>query len=468
MSTPTTSSTVLVTGGSGFIGSHVVDKLRDAGHTPRIYDLNPSPHHAEGEIETVIGDLHDTQALVTAMEGCSAVVHLAAAADVGIVAENPVASEDVNARGTLSVLEAAREAKLPRVVYGSTIWVYGESGEGVIDEEAPLGMPKHLYTASKLAGEMYCSSYRELYDVPFTILRFGIPYGPRARPAAVIPIFVRKALAGEPLTLAGDGMQTRRFVYVEDLAEGVVAGLADCAEDRIYNLASDVTVTIKDLAETVGEIVGDTDIVYTPGRSGDFGGAEISSARADSELDWRADTPLKEGVGRYVTWLKATTAVEAEVAPQAAPETAALSTVRASIASHHPIRSAGTALAGARAQLLTALGTLLGAIFAFLLASRLDQFSETQAHTVALTTFLAIPLALIWGVFQARKPLHAVLWLTGVYIIVLALPWSRSGLEIGAPNAATLVLSSAVTLIIFGFAFVANRARAEEPASEEA
>ena len=179
-------STVLVTGGSGFIGSHVVDKLRDAGYTPRIYDLNPSPHHGDGQIETVIGDLHDTPALVAAMKGCSAVVHLAAAADVGIVAEHPVASEDVNARGTLSVLEAAREAKLPRVLYGSTIWVYGESGEGVIDEEAPLGMPKHLYTASKLAGEMYCSSYRELYDVPFTILRFGIPYGPRARPAAVI------------------------------------------------------------------------------------------------------------------------------------------------------------------------------------------------------------------------------------------------------------------------------------------
>jgi UDP-glucose 4-epimerase len=464
-------SKVLVTGGSGFIGSHVVDKLRDAGHTPLIYDLNASPHHGEGEIKTVIGDLHDTEALAAAMEGCSAAIHLAAAADVGIVAEHPVASEDVNARGTLCVLEAARKAKLPRVVYGSTIWVYGESGEGIVDEESALGMPKHLYTASKLAGEMYCSSYAELYDVPFTILRFGIPYGPRARPAAVIPIFVRKALAGEPLTIAGDGMQTRRFVYVEDLAEGIVAGLADCADGRIYNLAGTETVTIKELAETVGEVVGDTDIVHTPGRSGDFGGAEISSVRADRELDWRADTPLKEGVRRYVDWLgikpeampacpvvaKSEAAAAAAAAPADAPPAAA------------PLL-AGTAhrtYDAVRAQLAAGLGTVLGVVFAYLLASRFDQFSSDQAHTAMLTTFIAIPLALIWGLFQARKPMQAFLWLTAAYIVVLALPWSRSVLDLATPSAATLALSSAVTLTIFGFAYVANRVRSEEETASE-
>src|SRR5204862_2091645 len=150
-------------------------------------------------------------------------------------------------RGTLSVLEAAR-ATGTRVIYGSTIWVYGNSGDGLIDEESPIGMPDHLYTASKLAGEMYCTSYAELYDVSCTILRFGIPYGPRARPSAVIPIFVRKALAGDALTIAGDGSQGRRFVYVEDLAEGVVKALDHAAENRVYNLASDTTVTIRELA----------------------------------------------------------------------------------------------------------------------------------------------------------------------------------------------------------------------------
>src|SRR4029077_17765163 len=218
------------------IGSHVVDKLAESGFEPRIYDLRPSAHHESGSIDTGGGDLMDAEALRAAMEDCDAVVHLAAYADVGVVAEQPVSAEECNSRGTLAVLEAAR-ATGTRMIYGSTIWVYGASGGGVIDEESPLGLPDHLYTASKLAGEMYCTSYAELYEVPCPILRFGIPYGPRARPAAVIPIFVSKALKGEPLTIAGDGLQTRRFVYVEDLAEGIVAGLQKGAEDRVYNLA---------------------------------------------------------------------------------------------------------------------------------------------------------------------------------------------------------------------------------------
>ncbi len=277
-------SKVLVTGGSGFIGSHVVDKLADAGFEPRIYDLRESPHHEPGTADTVIGDLFDHETLTTAMEDCEAVIHLAAYADVGIVADQPANAEECNARGTLAVLEAAR-ATDTRVIYGSTIWVYGASGDGLIDEDAPLGLPDHLYTASKLAGEMYCTSYAELYDVPCTILRFGIPYGPRARPAAVVPIFVSKALKGEPLTIAGDGLQTRRFVYVEDLAEGVVAGLERGADGRVYNLAGDETVTIRDLAGIVSDLVGDTEIVHTPGRNGDFGGAVISNERAAKELD---------------------------------------------------------------------------------------------------------------------------------------------------------------------------------------
>ena len=139
---------------------------------------------------------------------------------------DPVEAERRNARGTLHVLEAARRAGVGRVVYASTIWVYSDTPAERHDESLPLHPPAHLYTATKLAGELYCHSYGELYGVEYTILRFGIPYGPRARPAAVVPAFVAKALAGEPLTIAGDGSQSRRFVYVEDLADGVVRALA--------------------------------------------------------------------------------------------------------------------------------------------------------------------------------------------------------------------------------------------------
>jgi len=297
---------VLVTGGSGFIGSHVVDKLAAAGLTPRIYDVIPSPWHEAGSVDTYLGDLDDREALADAMRGCDAVLHLAAVADVNQVNLDPVFAEKVNARGTLNVLEAARQSDVKRVVYASTIWVYNGCSEDHVDEDVQLGLPNHLYTASKIAGEMYCTSYAELYDVEYTILRFGIPYGTRARPAAVVPQFVRKALAGDPLTVAGGGKQTRRFVYVEDLADGCVAGLLPQAANRVYNLVGTEDTSILQIAEVVQELVGDVEIEHTEGRAGDFRGVEVSEVRAREELGWEARVPFKEGVKRYLDWHLAT------------------------------------------------------------------------------------------------------------------------------------------------------------------
>ncbi len=293
---------VLVTGGSGFIGSHVVDKLRARGHKPVIYDLRPSPWHKDHPVGTVLGSITDREALERALHSCDAVAHLAAVADVNDVHAEPEDAERVNARGTVAVLEAARRAGVRRIVYASTIWVYSDCVEEAVDEDTLLPAPSHLYTSTKLAGELYCKAYQELYGIDYSILRFGIPYGPRAREAAVIPAFVNKALKGEPLTLAGDGSQSRRFVYVEDLAAGVALALDDPAKNRVYNLASDETVTIKQIAETVQELIGDVEITHTPARPGDFGGKIVSSARAKNELGWTAATPFAEGVRRYVEW----------------------------------------------------------------------------------------------------------------------------------------------------------------------
>jgi UDP-glucose 4-epimerase len=293
---------VLVTGGAGFIGSHVVDKLRAHGHEPVIYDLRPSPWPEHEDVPTVIGQVTDAVALAAALAGCDAVAHLAAVADVNDVHAEPHDAEQVNARGTAAVLEGARQAEVTRVVYASTIWVYSDTEDETVSETTLLPPPAHLYTATKLAGELYCKSYQELYGINYTILRFGIPYGPRAREAAVIPAFVNKAFAGEPLTLSGDGMQSRRFVYVEDLAEGVVAGLGDLAENRVYNLSSDEDVTIKQIAELVQETVGNTEIIYGPARPGDLGSKIVVSDRAREELGWTASTPFRDGVRRYVEW----------------------------------------------------------------------------------------------------------------------------------------------------------------------
>jgi UDP-glucose 4-epimerase len=295
---------VLVTGGSGFIGSHVVDKLIARGVTPRIFDLNHSPYHAPGEVDTFLGTLMDPGALRLAMTGCHAVIHLAAYADVNEVADEPLYAENVNTRGTLNVLESARRAGVSRVIYGSTTWVYGDCAETNVDEDTVIAAPSHLYTATKIAGEHYARAYSQMFGVESTILRFGIPYGPHARPTAVVPIFVRKAVAGEPLTIAGDGLQFRKFVYVEDLAEGIVLGLKPVAANRIYNLDGRQKVTIREIAETVQEIVGDVDIVHTEARGADFSGKEVSSERAEVELGWVPTTPFDEGVRRYVDWYR--------------------------------------------------------------------------------------------------------------------------------------------------------------------
>ncbi|HEX5821420.1 MAG TPA: NAD-dependent epimerase/dehydratase family protein [Solirubrobacterales bacterium] len=458
-------STVLVTGGSGFIGSHVVDKLADAGFEPRIYDLQPSPHHEPGSVDTVLGDLFDHEALCAAMEDCEAVVHLAAYADVGIVAKEPVEAEACNSRGTLAVLEAAR-ATGTRVVYGSTIWVYGASGDGLIDEDAPLGLPDHLYTASKLAGEMYCTSYAELYDVPCTILRFGIPYGPRARPAAVIPIFVSKALKGEPLTIAGDGLQTRRFVYVEDLAEGIVAGLQESAEDRVYNLAGEETVTIRELADIVSDLIDDTEIVHTPGRNGDFGGAVISNERAARELGWRASTPLREGVRRYLAWLAPERApAPAPVlasAPAPEPEAAAPVT-RATELAGWPDTRASTWPSAWVVALACAAGTLIPAT----LAVRTDDFGSGQVGYVAITALIAILASLsllplgAGGTRPARGGVIAG-WLIAAWVVLETLPWTRNVFNLGMPHRGTIALTAMGVAIALVVANAATRWRDDE------
>src|SRR4051794_34183153 len=305
---------VLVTGGSGFIGSHVVGVLLLPRHGPVNFDRAESPYHSPGDLETVRGEATDVEAMAAAMDGCDAVIHLAAMADVNDVQADPVGAEEANSHATLAVLEAARRAGVGRVVYGSTIWVYSDCSSTAVCERTLLPPPAHLYTATKLAGELYCRSYAELYGVEYTVLRFGIPYGPRARDATVLAAFTRKALAGEPLTVAGSGDQTRRFVYVEDLADGVVRAVAPVAAGRSYNLAGTETTTILEIAEAVREFVGDAEIVHTPARAGDFGGKEVSSDRARDELGWEPVTPFREGARRYVEWRRAR-----EEAPAAAP-----------------------------------------------------------------------------------------------------------------------------------------------------
>lgn len=444
---------VLLTGGAGFIGSHVADRLVRGGIVPRIFDLRPSPYHG-GEVESAVGDLLDLDALAEAMAGCDAVAHLAAMADVDEVARWPERAESVNARGTFNVLEAARRAGVRRVVYASTIWVYPPAAQE-FDEDSGLTHPAHLYTATKLAGEMYCRSFAELSDLEFTILRFGIPYGPRARKEAVVPIFVDKALNGEPLTIAGDGSQSRRFVYVEDLADGVVRALQPIAANRVYNLVGEEEMTIRQLAELVCDEVGDVEVVRVPGRTGDFKGATISGRRAERELGWAATTTFAEGVRRYVAWHREHYGVKAEeeiAVPAAAaaaalpgdvaaaPLAAALATAPLAPAAPRaaaPLAAAPAAAAPSRVRrawvavrsraaavaVLSALVAVLAAVLGIL--PGLDPLAP-ESHT----TFVLSMAAFTGSLFLVPEPepadrrgLLAMHWLAGVILAVAAVRW---------------------------------------------
>nr|WP_321352014.1 NAD-dependent epimerase/dehydratase family protein [uncultured Methanoregula sp.] len=294
--------TVMVTGGSGFIGSHLVDKLLAKGEDVLIFDFIQPRYWSS--IKHFYGSILNLDELERAMKDVDVVYHLAAIADVKDVFEHPHYSERVNTSGTINVLEAARKMEVERVIYGSTDWVYQTTDTLEVDENTPIRTPAHLYSTTKLVSEYYCQNYSDLYGIKYTILRYGIPYGPRARSGAIVPIFVDKAFKGEELTLAGDGSQFRQFIYVEDLAEGNVAALQKAAENKIYNIDGQRPITVKEVAETVQKLVGNVGIRYVPSRPGDFGGKKVSSAKAKKELNWEAKTTFEDGVRKYISWYK--------------------------------------------------------------------------------------------------------------------------------------------------------------------
>lgn len=293
-----------VIGGSGFIGSHIVDKLMEQAHEVTVFDIK-KPH--QEDVTHIHIDISDLFKTTVALTGYYDVVYLLAAmADVNDVYRNPVEATEVNIVGVANVLEAARRNNISRVILASTTWVYELASEGDATEASPfyVGRAEHLYTAQKVAAELFCQSYQKMYGQNFTILRYGIPYGPRARGGTVLAVFVKRAFEGKPLTIFGDGLQYRNFIYAEDLAEGNVAVLKDIAINQIYNLEGKRAVTVKEVAETVQKLVGNVKIEYKEARPADFQGRTISSKKANRELGWEPKVDFEEGARRYIEWYK--------------------------------------------------------------------------------------------------------------------------------------------------------------------
>lgn len=295
----------VVTGGSGFIGSHLVDKLIDVGHEVIVLDHRIKPHRDDVEFKDV--DIVNYSSVLDATKGCDFIFHLAAVSNVNHVFDKPVYSVEVNVQGTINMLEAARQNNVKRFFFASTVWVYTGCNSTYVNEESPFYMTGagHIYSSSKITSEFFIHDYWKLYEQPFTILRYGIPYGPRMREELVIPIFLRKVFAGEPITISGDGSHYRNFIYVEDLVEGHIFALREEAENQIFNLEGKERVTIKQIADTIKKLVGgNVKIEYLPARPGDYAGKEASNDKVKKVLGWEPKVKFEEGMKRTIDWYK--------------------------------------------------------------------------------------------------------------------------------------------------------------------
>ena len=295
----------IVTGGSGFIGSHVVDKLINAGHEVIVMDHRIKPHRNDVEFKDV--DIVNFSSVLDATKDCDYIFHLAAMSNVNHVYEKPVYSVELNVTGTANILEAARQNNCKRVIFASTVWVYSGCNGTYVNESSPFFMPGagHIYSSSKIACEFLICDYQKLYNLPYTILRYGIPYGPRMRMELVIPIFLKKAFDGEPLTISGDGSQYRNFIFVEDLADAHVLAMSEKAQNEILNLEGMRRISIKEIAETIDTLYeNDVTIKYIDARPGDYEGKEASNDKIKRLLGWEPSIDFKEGMEYTLEWFK--------------------------------------------------------------------------------------------------------------------------------------------------------------------
>ena len=227
------------------------------------------------------------------------IFHLAAVADVNVALSHPELCLKVNEVGTLNVLRSATALEVERIILASTIWVYG-TATGTITEETPLPPPDHIYTKTKIGQEHLLIAWEKHNELPYTILRYGIPYGPRMRSNMAIATFVRRAVNKEPITIFGDGNQGRNFIYTDDLAEGNVVAMKPQAKNQVVNIAGSEFVTINQIVEALQKIFGELKIEHKATRPGDLVGAEISIEKAEKLLNWKPKTSFKEGLIKYV------------------------------------------------------------------------------------------------------------------------------------------------------------------------
>ncbi len=300
---------VLVTGGAGFIGSHLAAKLAEANEVV-IFDIFTSGHKKNIEelqkkqnVKIMLIDVRDRDPLVKySAEGFDYIFHLAAQTSVQMSIDDPIYTMDNNITGTLNVLQAAKELGGCKVVFSSSAAIYGDAPKlPKLEKMQPV--PKSPYAVTKIAGEQFCKVFHELYELPTVALRYFNVYGPNQDPkaeyAAVVPKFINRALEDEPAIIYGDGEQSRDFVYVDDVVDAnIQAALSNKANGEVINIAAGKSTSVNQLAENISEIAETESIKprLMPSRPGDIRHSYADISKAKELMDWEPKTELRDGL----------------------------------------------------------------------------------------------------------------------------------------------------------------------------
>ncbi|PQZ92749.1 MULTISPECIES: NAD-dependent epimerase/dehydratase family protein [Pseudomonas] len=302
---------ILVTGGAGFIGSHLVDALLGKGYKIRVLDNLSTGKVANlpvgnPDLELVIGDVADSAVVEQAMRDCSAVVHLAAVASVQASVDDPVATHQANFVGTLNVCQAMLKAGVVRVVFASSAATYGNNGEGTAIVEDTPKFPLTPYASDKLASEYYLDFYRREHGLEPVIFRFFNIFGPRQDPSSpysgVISIFTERAQAKKPITVFGDGGQTRDFVYVQDLVSILVQAVeASKPAPGAINVGLSRSTSLNDLIAELGEATGTPlNVTYQAPRQGDIRHSRADNTRLLERFELTEPTSIGQGLAQLL------------------------------------------------------------------------------------------------------------------------------------------------------------------------
>ncbi|WP_394823628.1 SDR family oxidoreductase [Pendulispora albinea] len=311
----------LVTGGAGFIGSHIAEHLVAAGHRVRVFDNFSAGKRANlsgiagGQLEVIEADVRDAPRLEYHMAGCDVVFHQAAVVSVPYSVEHPQETHDVNLQGTMNVLFAAKRQGVKRIVFAGSAAVYGEDPE-LPKRETMRESPISPYGVEKLASELYLRTYEKLHGVESVTLRYFNVFGPRQDPrspySGVISILVDRALRNEAPTLFGDGNQSRDFVFVRDVVQAnLLAATVPGVSGRVYNVGGGRRTTLNELVAMLGRVVGRTITPHHgPPRAGDIRDSLADIGRARTELGYEPRVTVEEGLAELVAHVQSTRETE--------------------------------------------------------------------------------------------------------------------------------------------------------------